>query len=167
MGRAAPPSCTPTAADPSKDPRVATGSCTPLFPPSPPPPAPRKEGWGLFGPVARPTHAITTDCLTVAMAMASTQGCGAAWRLSHGHAAQPPAAPHCTSAAVPRHEAARPGWPWTPSNAVWGREVQPGVPHPVFPPPEAKGPQPWQIHLSSPSCQEAYRKCHSRPVKSP
>ncbi|XP_057263821.1 uncharacterized protein LOC130598422 [Pezoporus wallicus] len=96
MQRAALPSCTPTAADPNKGPRVATGGCTPLFSPSPPLPAPRKDGWGLFGPVARPTHAITADCLTVAMAMASTQGCGAAWRLSHGHAARPPAAPRCT-----------------------------------------------------------------------
>lgn len=77
---------------------------------SPPcsPPAPRKEGWGLFGPVAGPTCAIIADCLAVAMAMASTQRCGAAWCLSHGHAEHPPLhptapqhrhtghTPHCT-----------------------------------------------------------------------
>lgn len=39
--------------------------------------APQKKGWGLFGPVARPTHTIITDCLAVAMEMASTQRCGA------------------------------------------------------------------------------------------
>lgn len=58
------------------------------------------RGWGLFGPVARPTRgAITADCLVVAMAMVSTQGCGAMWRLSHGHVAPPPPCPlgwHCS-----------------------------------------------------------------------
>lgn len=58
------------------------------------------RGWGLFGPVARPTRgAITADCLPVAMAMVSTQGCGAMWRLSHGHVAPPPPCPpgwHCS-----------------------------------------------------------------------
>lgn len=58
--------------------RARGGDCTLrpcILPPSSP--APQKKGWGLFGPVARPTHAIIADCLAVAMEMASTQKCGA------------------------------------------------------------------------------------------
>lgn len=83
------------------------------------------RGWGLFGPVARPTRgAITADCLPVAMAMVSTQGCGAMWRLSHGHVAPPPPCPpgwHCSppdtrvghrgvAGDVPEERAAPHGW---------------------------------------------------------
>lgn len=71
------------------------------------------RGWGLFGPVARPTRgAITADCLPVAMAMVSTQGCGAMWRLSHGHVAPPPTVPPGLALQPPRHTCGAQGGGW-------------------------------------------------------
>lgn len=90
-------------------------------------PGPRKEGWGLFGPVARPTHAIIADCLAVAMVMASMQGCGAAWHLSHGHAAHTPPPLHPT--AHPAAPGCQAGLAPHPLHPAWDRGVRPGAPH--------------------------------------